>query len=221
MLTVVARVVDGWLARRCAAVAILALVVGGCAQGPAVTPSPPPESVLSSASMAPTAPASMPVAEATAAAPTTITSVVYPYSLVLPAAVATTGWNTASRSWNGTEGISSDAPYNDGIGTTDGALFVFGTSWSEGLDAFTAMILSRVAQEHGCGTPDSETATRVGGAPATLVRQECGQVALARILVVHAGTALAISEQVDPGREAAAGADLAAWFTPLVWRPTP
>lgn len=152
---------------------------------------------------------------ASAAASGTFESTVYPYSITLPAGVATRNWHAATRMWNG-EIARSVGPYDDQNGSVDGALFIFGTAWTKDLAAFTSFV-SRM-----CGAPTSvrsiELAGEFAGVGATVIQQVCTGVPVVRVLLVRGGLGLVINLEPNPGFEKTGPDDLLAWLGGLGWR---
>ncbi len=149
-----------------------ALVVTACTGGSSTLPSP------SEASATPTA---------TAAVPTTFTSETYGYTLMLPA-----GWTAlrASKTWDGTSGISSDSAEVDQF-KSPAAVSSTGVAapFAQALPALTQTLIAATTRYHGdtcTSPPESQDAITIGGDPGVLVAWDCG-ILINVALTIHNG----------------------------------
>ena len=133
-------------------------------------------------------------------------SIVYPYSIVLPADAFRPGpvnvlpptgtWMPAKEMWDGTNVISPSRPRQNDM-TLDSdrdELFIAGHRTKDDLDAFVARMVSNFAMWHGCSPTPASRTTEVDGEPAILIGSMCGRAGVsataARLFVVHEGFGL-------------------------------
>jgi hypothetical protein len=147
-------------------------------------------------------------------------SVVYPYTLTLPAGtVLTLAWRPATRAWNGDERIDSLARDTvDATGLTEGGLYLFGEPAPKGLQSFFTLEAANGSRYHGCDKPGGARSITINGDPAMAFVQSCssGQ-ARATVSIVHNGFGLAAFIDTAPDSAAAATDRLVALLAGLRW----
>ena len=101
----------------------------------------------------------------------------------------------------------------------EGTLFIVGARWSGTLPKFEKQWLANVGDVHDCKRPIARKEVTLGSDPAVGFTQVCGgNLVFTRVLVLHAGFALAISlGAVNASKEATAMDELIGWLSQLTW----
>lgn len=125
----------------------------------------------------------------TVALPTPFTSVLYPYSLTVPA-----GWavGPALLRWDGASSPGHDEPIVDKFASgTSVSAFAYAAPVQSDLDTFVKDTIAFNVRDHGdtCVAPAPETTEpiQIGGEPAVLLSWNCG-ILINLALTVHNGT---------------------------------
>ena len=151
-------------------------------------------------SAAPTAPAPT-AASPSLAGPTSFTSQVYGYSVMLPA-----GWTAlkpATEKWTGTGAPGHDSAVTDLFQSASGTVtWVYAAPVTKSLAAFTAQQTAADAAEHPCpATPEIDQATEIRGEAARLTVKHCppaGGILVAMAAVIHNGVGYVLYFQHPP-----------------------
>lgn len=194
-----------------------------------MTPAPPAPTASSapSASATPTPePTERPTRSATPAAsetpgqPTTFESVVYPYTLTLPAGTVRRLWRPATVAWDGKTPINRTTSSVDGNGTTLGDLIVFGLPASDP-STLGEIVEDNTSRFNGCRITSEPAAVEVNGTPGVTYAQVCAQGTTAlTVAVVKEGYGLTfrVVEYTKPDAEVLA--ELSGWIAGTTWPET-
>jgi hypothetical protein len=197
-------------------VALLCLfAAGACSPGPSATS---PVTLAPSPSVV-AAPSPTVVAEEPTESPT-FESKVYPWAITLPAGLTTRRWHPATRQWNGTEPISSAAPFDDDNGTPDGSLFLLGTPTTLTVREFFMSVASNTSRFRGCSSPADVADVQLVGEPAIFFTQQCAEETFAaRLVSVHQGFGVvAVVLGVPAAKRGTVQNDLVSWLRGFEWR---
>ena len=134
-----------------------------------------------------------------AATSSTFTSLLYDYSITLPA-----GWSAAAAMihWDGASAPgNSDGSVDKLIGPQDLSAFAFAGPTALDLDAFVEDTIAWTIRDHGdtCPerTPQARERIMIGGQPGIFLAWACG-ILINQVITVHAGTAFTMVMR-DPG----------------------
>ena len=159
-------------------IAVVVVACGGSATAPPVPTSTPAATAAPTPSDEPTAaPTRSAVATAspTAAQPTTFESVVYPYTLTMPAGVLRRQWRPATVPWDGQTPINRQSQSVDANGTPAGDLIVWAFPWTSDAASFGALVEDNTSRFNGCRLASEPTPLEVNGAPGGTYTQVCAQ----------------------------------------------
>jgi hypothetical protein len=149
--------------------------------------------------------------------PTTFESVVYPYTLTLPAGTVRRLWRPATVAWDGKTPINRTTSSVDGNGTTLGDLIVFGLPASDPA-VLGGIVEDNTSRFNGCRLTNDPKPLDVNGVPGVTYAQVCAQGTTAlTVAVVNEGYGLTfrVVEYRKPDAEVLA--ELTEWVAGATW----